>query len=122
MCNLYSQTKDRMTVMMRFKLQENRTAWFEPKSAIFPGNQAPIIRVADDGERMLEEAFWGFVRQPKGKAPGRVGEREERYHIGQQVLDILIQGTALPCSLQQLLRTTWIETRVVVVARSQRRR
>lgn len=62
-----------MTVMMRFKLQENRTAWFEPKVAIFPGNQAPIIRVADDGERMLEEAFWGFVRLPKGKAPGRVG-------------------------------------------------
>ena len=73
MCNLYSQTKDRMTVMMRFKLQENRTAWFEPKSAIFPGYQAPIIRVAEDGDRMLEEAIWGFVRRPPGTAPGRVG-------------------------------------------------
>jgi putative SOS response-associated peptidase YedK len=61
-----------MTVMMRFKLKENRTAWFEPKAAIFPGNQAPIIHVAEDGERMLEEAFWGFVRLPKGRAPGRV--------------------------------------------------
>lgn len=62
-----------MTVMMRFKLKENRTAWFEPKAAIFPGNEAPVIRVADDGERQLEIMHWGFVRLPKGKAPGRVG-------------------------------------------------
>lgn len=48
-----------MTVMMRFKLKENRTAWFEPKAAIFPGNEAPVIRVADDGERQLEIMHWG---------------------------------------------------------------
>lgn len=73
MCNLYSQTKDRMTVMMRFRLKENRTAWFEPKDAIFPGNEAPVVRVAEDGERQLEVMNWGFVRLPKGAAPGRVG-------------------------------------------------
>jgi putative SOS response-associated peptidase YedK len=59
--------------MTRFKLTDNRTVWFEPKSAIFPGNLAAIIRVAEDGERVLEEANWGFVRLPKGMAPDRVG-------------------------------------------------
>lgn len=73
MCNLYSMTKDRMALMMRFALRENRTAWFEPKAAIFPGNEAPVIRLGDGGERELEVMHWGFVRQPKGRAPSRVG-------------------------------------------------
>lgn len=62
-----------MAVMMRFRLHENRTAWFEPKTAIFPGNEAPIIRVAEDGERELANGYWGFVRRPRGKAPARTG-------------------------------------------------
>lgn len=72
MCNLYCQTKDRMNVMMRFALKENRTAVFEPSAAIFPGYEAPVIRESEDGERELEMMRWGFVRLPKGKAPGRV--------------------------------------------------
>lgn len=71
--NLYSMTSYRMTVMMRFKLKENRTAWFEPKNAIFPGNEAPVIRLAEDGERQLEIMNWEFVRLAKSRAPGRVG-------------------------------------------------
>lgn len=57
---------------MRFALRDNRTARFEPAPAIFPGYEAPVIRVGDDGERELEMMRWGFVRLPKGKAPGRV--------------------------------------------------
>jgi len=72
-CNLYSQTKDRMTVMMRFKLKENHTAWFEPQASIFPENVAPIIRLGEDGERDLSMMVWGFVRRPPGKAPSRTG-------------------------------------------------
>lgn len=58
--------------MMRFKLRDNRTALFDVQSAIFPGYEAPVIRMADDGERELEMMRWGFVRRPKGKAPTRV--------------------------------------------------
>lgn len=60
-------------MMMRFGLKDNRTAYFEPKAAIFPGHEAPIFRVADDGERQLELANWGFVRRPPGRAPARTG-------------------------------------------------
>lgn len=56
-----------------FRVQHNRAAAFEPKNAIFPGYQAPIIRNAADGERELVNATWGFVLLQKGKAPRRVG-------------------------------------------------
>lgn len=72
-CNLYAHHKSRMAVMMRFALKDNRTAWFEPKPAIFPGNAAPVIVCGEDGERELREMFWGFVRRPRGKAPARTG-------------------------------------------------
>lgn len=62
-----------MNVMMRFGLKDNRTALFEPAAAIFPGYEAPVIRVAEDGERELEMMRWGFVRRPPGRAPSRVG-------------------------------------------------
>lgn len=71
MCNLFSQSRDRATLMMRFGLKDNRTAWFEPKAAIFPGNEAPVIRLGEDGERELVCMHWGFVRRPRGKAPAR---------------------------------------------------
>jgi putative SOS response-associated peptidase YedK len=81
-CNLYSQTKDRMTVMMRFKLKENRTAWFEPKASIFPGYEAPVVRVGPDGERELERMVWGFVRRPPGRAPSRVSNVRDDTILG----------------------------------------
>ena len=40
--------------------------------AIFPGYQAPVIRVADDGERELVLMTWGFILLQAGKAPRRV--------------------------------------------------
>lgn len=73
MCNLYSMTRDRAKMLARFGVKDNRATFFEPKAAIFPGHEAPVVRIADDGERMLEMMYWGFVRRPPGKAPGRVG-------------------------------------------------
>lgn len=66
-----------MTVLMRFGLRENRAAWFEPKAAIFPGNEAPVIRLAEYGERELEVMTWGFVRRPPNRAPSRVGNARD---------------------------------------------
>lgn len=71
MCNLYSQSRDRASLMMRFGLQDNRTGWFEQKAAIFPGGEAPVVRLGEDGERELLCMSWGFVRRPRGKAPAR---------------------------------------------------
>jgi putative SOS response-associated peptidase YedK len=72
MCNLYSLNKKRDAVARFFRVSHNRAGSFEPRSAIFPGYSAPVVRAADDGEREVVEMSWGFVFLQKGKAPRRV--------------------------------------------------
>jgi putative SOS response-associated peptidase YedK len=72
MCNLYSMTRTAEAVRRLFRVQHNRAVAFEPRSAIFPAYEAPIIRTAADGERELVTASWGFVLLQNGKAPRRV--------------------------------------------------
>ena len=72
MCNLYSMTKSRDAVGKLFKVSDNRLPLFDWADAIFPGNTAPIIRNASDGERELVNQSWGFVLVMDGKAPRRV--------------------------------------------------
>ena len=69
MCNLYSLNKKRDMVARFFRVSHNRSAMFEPVSAIFPRHVAPVIRMATDGERELVTMSWGFMRLEKGKAP-----------------------------------------------------
>lgn len=73
MCNLYAASASRAAVMKRFGLKDNRTAHFEPKTAIFPGREAPVILLNEDGERELQLLTWGYVRRPPGRAPSRTG-------------------------------------------------
>lgn len=73
MCNLYSITKAREAVRRVFGVAENRSAAFEPLPAVYPGRDAPIVRnAAEDGDRELVVASWGFVLNMKGAAPKRV--------------------------------------------------
>ena len=72
MCNLYSQTKTRETVGKLFQVSDNRQLEIELQSAIFPGHNAPIVRHAEDGEREMVIASWGFVLTQKGKVARRV--------------------------------------------------
>ena len=72
MCNLYSMTRVPEAVRRLFLVQHNRAVAFEPKNAIFPGYDAPIVRNAAEGERELVNATWGFVLLQNGKAPRRV--------------------------------------------------
>ena len=65
MCNLYSLTTNRQGVLRLFRVSHNRAAAFEPKDAIFPGHAAPVVRVAEDGERELVYMSWGFVLPQK---------------------------------------------------------
>lgn len=41
-------------------------------AAIFPGQMAPVVRRANDGERELSMLSWGIVLPQNGKAPRRV--------------------------------------------------
>lgn len=73
MCNLYSQTRNREAIIRLFKVSPNRAEMVSPLQAIYPGNLAPVVRAADDGEREIVNLNWGFVRRPAGRAPSRVG-------------------------------------------------
>jgi putative SOS response-associated peptidase YedK len=72
MCNLYSLTRNREAIMRLFRVSHNRAAAFAPLPAIFPGHQAPVVRLAADGERELVLLSWGFVLLQDGRAPRRV--------------------------------------------------
>jgi putative SOS response-associated peptidase YedK len=55
-----------------FRVSYNRSAAFEPASAIFPGHVAPVVRQSADGEREIALMSWGFVLLQNGRAPRRV--------------------------------------------------
>ena len=72
MCNLYSIRPSRSQLVRYFQVSDNRTVQMMPMPAIFPSYNAPVVRVADDGEREIVMMSWGFVFLQKGKAPRRV--------------------------------------------------
>lgn len=49
-----------------FKVSDNRAYAFESMPAIFPKSVAPIVRVAEDGEREMVPATWGFPLLKQG--------------------------------------------------------
>jgi putative SOS response-associated peptidase YedK len=55
-----------------FRVSHNRSAAFEPASAIFPSHFAPVLRQSADGEREIVLMSWGFVLLQNGRAPRRV--------------------------------------------------
>ena len=63
-----------------FRVSPNRAAQTEAKDAIFPGHSAPVVRLAEDGERELVNLSWGFVLPQTGKVP-----RRDRVHSGETV-------------------------------------
>ncbi|MEM9027089.1 MAG: SOS response-associated peptidase [Pseudomonadota bacterium] len=72
MCNLYAMTKPQKAVRDLFDVSHNRAADIQPQASIFPGEDAPVIRHAADGERELVMMSWGFVLPQRDKAPKRV--------------------------------------------------
>ena len=54
------------------RVPHNRSAAFEPASAIFPGHIAPVVRPSVDGELEIVLVSWGFVLPQNGRAPRRV--------------------------------------------------
>jgi putative SOS response-associated peptidase YedK len=67
--NLYSLNKKRDSVARFFRVSHNRSAAFEPLSAIFPRHTAPVVRQSADGEREVVMMSWGFMLLQQGRAP-----------------------------------------------------
>ncbi|MGE0022357.1 MAG: SOS response-associated peptidase [Hyphomicrobium sp.] len=79
MCTLYANTKARELIRNLFRVSDNRAAAFEPCSAILPSETAPVVHLAEDGERELVNLSWGFVRREADKAPRRtVNARDDQ--------------------------------------------
>lgn len=72
MCNLYSNTMSREAMVRLFRISENRAGVWEPRTAIFPGYEAPVIMVGAENERELCVLRWGFVLRRPNVAPKRV--------------------------------------------------
>lgn len=45
--------------------------------AIFPTNDAPVVRLAEDGERKLVMSNWGIVLLMKDQPPKRVANIQD---------------------------------------------
>jgi putative SOS response-associated peptidase YedK len=69
MCNLYSLNKKRDAVARFFRVSHNRSAAYQPASAIFPRHVAPVVRESADGEREIVTMSWGFMLLQKERAP-----------------------------------------------------
>jgi putative SOS response-associated peptidase YedK len=64
-----SLNKKRDAVARFFRVSHNRTAAFEPTSAIFPRHIAPVVRSTDNGEREIVTMSWGCMLLQNGRAP-----------------------------------------------------
>ena len=120
MCNLYSMTRNREAILRLFRVSHNRAAAYEPRDAIFPGYQAPVVRKAADGERELVVLNWGFVLLQKDKAPKRVTNiRDDKAQT--QILAHVVRAAPLPRAGVLLLRAQGREAGDVALVLDQRR-
>ncbi|NDV52958.1 SOS response-associated peptidase [Salipiger sp. PrR003] len=73
MCNLYASTMPQETMRSLFKVGAGNDALgnFEPRKAIFPKYNGPVVRLNDKGERELLDMHWGLVMPQKSKKTGK---------------------------------------------------
>jgi putative SOS response-associated peptidase YedK len=71
-CNLYSQARSREEVARLFRISPNRIGAVPVQPAIFPGWDAPVVRLTEVGERECVTMNWGFVLPQVGKVPRRI--------------------------------------------------
>ncbi|MCJ2043802.1 SOS response-associated peptidase [Methylobacterium sp. J-078] len=60
MCNLYSLVTPQAEIRASFGVSVDRTGNLPPLPGIFPDQRAPIVRVGEDGKRVMEMFRWGI--------------------------------------------------------------
>jgi len=63
-CNLYNITTTRDAVMQFTKAFSDKAGWNEPSLDVYPGYQAPVVRVGEDGQREIARVSWGMPSPP----------------------------------------------------------
>jgi putative SOS response-associated peptidase YedK len=70
MCNAYSMTRSREAIRALFRVSDNRLpAIIPPQPEIWPYYNAPVVRLAADGEREVVYMTFAFPLVRKGLAP-----------------------------------------------------
>jgi putative SOS response-associated peptidase YedK len=64
-CNLYSVTTNQEAIRRLFRVGRDLTGNLPPLPGIFPDYMAPVVRVAEDGERELSMMRWGMPCPPQ---------------------------------------------------------
>lgn len=64
MCNLYNLTTTRDAVIEFTKAFRDKAGWNDPSFDAYPNTLAPIVRVAEDGQREIVPATWGMPTPP----------------------------------------------------------
>lgn len=74
MCNLYSLTTNQEAIRRLFGTTRDRTGNLPFLPAIFPGHDAPVVRLAVETDRSRELVMmsWGFVLPQPGRVPKRI--------------------------------------------------
>ena len=69
MCNLCSQSRCRDEIRRVFRVGRDLADDLRPRPGIYPDQMAPIIRVDDDGARVMRQMSRGFPPPPMGNRP-----------------------------------------------------
>lgn len=64
MCNLYNVTTSQEAMRRLFRVGRDLFGNLEPSLDVYPDRPAPVIRVAEDGERELVPLTWGMPSPP----------------------------------------------------------
>lgn len=72
MCSRYRSNVTRDAISKHYSLSGNRIQAVEQKAAIYPGNDALVVRTAADGDLEAVSMSWSFLLLQKDKAPRRV--------------------------------------------------
>jgi putative SOS response-associated peptidase YedK len=73
MCNLYAMTTAQAAMRALFAVVPDRDHLgnAQPLLAIWPKYEAPVVRLADDGERELVQMRWGFLTAQVSQKTGK---------------------------------------------------
>lgn len=64
MCNLYNVTTTREAIIQFTRAFADKAGFNEPSLDVYPGYQAPIVRVTEEGQREIVRATWGMPSPP----------------------------------------------------------
>ncbi len=89
MWNLYSLTTNQEAIRRFFETQREEDGNLPLFPAVFPGNDAPAVRLAEDQAGEPAMMSWEFVLLQQGKTPKSVTTSSRQKDCSQPILKII---------------------------------